>query len=324
MLAGRRSQLLHEFAVHDGVAVIANARCLTEGIDVPTTDTVVFIDPRQSKIDIVQAVGRAIRSAPNKSFGTIVVPLVFREGESPDDLFDSSRFAAIGDVLRALRAHDERLSEALDQFRLAIGERKPITTGFLGTHLVVDIPSNLDAQKLAESISVRLVKLSTRSAWEYVGILQRYVVNHSWFDFNAQTTFEGYPLGYWVTARRMEYRRGKLEKPLVDALEAVRDWTWDPYRFVGRRPRSPSFVCEQRAQRARSIRTHDTRGLQPRGLGCHSAAQASTSDTGAAQACLESHCRGPRTSPPRSSPVSKTAAKRYWPMSGHGPPAPNY
>src|SRR5215510_6475398 len=129
MSAGRRSQLLHEFTSHEGVAIIANARCLTEGIDVPSADSVVFIDPRESKIDIVQALGRAIRNTPNKTIGTIVVPLVLKKGESPDELFASSRFAAVGDVLRALRAHDERLSDALDHYRLAIGERKATARG---------------------------------------------------------------------------------------------------------------------------------------------------------------------------------------------------
>jgi len=98
MSAGRGGQLLHEFASHDSVAVIVNARYLTEGIDVPSIDTVVFTDPRQSQIAIVQAVGRAIRSARIKSLGTIVVPLAFSKGETRDELFDDSRFAAIGDV----------------------------------------------------------------------------------------------------------------------------------------------------------------------------------------------------------------------------------
>jgi len=98
MSAGRGGQLLHEFASHDSVAVIVNVRYLTEGIDVPSIDTVVFTDPRQSQIAIVQAVGRAIRSARTKSLGTIVVPLVFRKSDARDELFDNSRFAAIGDV----------------------------------------------------------------------------------------------------------------------------------------------------------------------------------------------------------------------------------
>jgi predicted helicase len=76
MSAGERDSLLHQFGRATGVALLANARCLTEGIDVPSTDSVVFIDPRQSKIDIVQAIGRAIRLSPKKRVGTIVVPVV--------------------------------------------------------------------------------------------------------------------------------------------------------------------------------------------------------------------------------------------------------
>ena len=56
-------------------ALIANARCLTEGVDVPAVDMVAFIDPRKSRVDIAQAVGRAMRKAPNKTVGYVVVPL---------------------------------------------------------------------------------------------------------------------------------------------------------------------------------------------------------------------------------------------------------
>jgi predicted helicase len=73
--AGQRSRLLQEFV---GVkrALMTNARCLTEGIDVPVIDCVLFADPKQSRIDIVQAAGRAIRPYPGKQYGYIVVPLV--------------------------------------------------------------------------------------------------------------------------------------------------------------------------------------------------------------------------------------------------------
>src|SRR6478672_7374276 len=76
--AGQRSDLLREFVVHKR-ALMTNARCLTEGVDVPAIDCVMFADPRQSRVDIVQAAGRALRRYQEKECGYIVVPLVVPE-----------------------------------------------------------------------------------------------------------------------------------------------------------------------------------------------------------------------------------------------------
>ena len=91
--------------------VISNARVLTEGVDVPALDAVVFLQPRKSKIDIVQAVGRVMRTYPGKHTGYIVIPVVVPEGKGVTDteVLDSSDFGVVWDVVRALRSHDERM-----------------------------------------------------------------------------------------------------------------------------------------------------------------------------------------------------------------------
>ena len=91
--------------------VISNARVLTEGVDVPALDAVVFLQPRKSKIDIVQAVGRVMRTYPGKEIGYIVIPVVVPEGKGVSDaeVLDSSDFGVVWDVVRALRSHDERM-----------------------------------------------------------------------------------------------------------------------------------------------------------------------------------------------------------------------
>ena len=91
--------------------VISNARVLTEGVDVPALDAVVFLQPRKSKIDIVQAVGRVMRTFPGKQTGYIVIPVVVPEGKGVTDteVLNSSDFGTVWDVVRALRSHDERM-----------------------------------------------------------------------------------------------------------------------------------------------------------------------------------------------------------------------
>ncbi len=93
--------------------VLSNARCLTEGVDVPTLDAVVFFKERKSIVDIVQAVGRVMRKAKDKEYGYIILPVCIPSHEVPDyDKFMSSDkvFNRIWSVVKALRAHDESLA----------------------------------------------------------------------------------------------------------------------------------------------------------------------------------------------------------------------
>ena len=89
--------------------ILSNARCLTEGVDVPALDAILFIAPRRSTIDIVQAVGRVMRKAKDKQYGYIILPVVIDEGQDPKAALESSAFQTVWDVLSALRSHDNRL-----------------------------------------------------------------------------------------------------------------------------------------------------------------------------------------------------------------------
>ena len=92
--------------------VVTNARVLTEGVDVPALDAVIFLDRRTSKIDITQAVGRAMRTAPGKRCGYVVIPVVVADDEniSSESVLNGSEFKVVWDVVRALRSHDERVN----------------------------------------------------------------------------------------------------------------------------------------------------------------------------------------------------------------------
>ncbi|MBS1674426.1 MAG: DEAD/DEAH box helicase, partial [Actinobacteria bacterium] len=96
--------------------VLTNARCLSEGIDVPSLDAVLFLSPRKSQVDVVQAVGRVMRRAEGKRIGYIVLPIAIPAGVAPEDaLNDNERYKVVWQVLQALRAHDERLDAAINQ-----------------------------------------------------------------------------------------------------------------------------------------------------------------------------------------------------------------
>lgn len=99
--------------------ILTNARCLSEGVDVPTLDAVLFLSPRKSQVDVIQAVGRVMRRAEGKDFGYIILPVAIPAGMSPEQaLDDNERFKVVWQVLKALRAHDERLDAAINSMEL--------------------------------------------------------------------------------------------------------------------------------------------------------------------------------------------------------------
>ena len=99
--------------------ILSNARCLSEGIDVPALDAVLFMSPRNSHVEIVQGVGRAMRKAAGKEYGYIVLPIAVPAGTDPATILnDNERFASVWGVLRALRSHDDRFDAEINKIDL--------------------------------------------------------------------------------------------------------------------------------------------------------------------------------------------------------------
>jgi hypothetical protein len=92
---------------------MTNSRCLTEGVDLPAIDCVVFTDPKKSKVDIVQAAGRALRLSPGKKFGYILIPLIIPENENATEAAKDTAFEEIVATIRALATQDSRIIEYL-------------------------------------------------------------------------------------------------------------------------------------------------------------------------------------------------------------------
>ena len=114
---------------------LSNARCLTEGVNVPALDAVLFMSPRNSQIDIVQAVGRVMRKAEGKEYGYIILPIAVPANVTPEAaLNDNQRFAQVWGVLRALRSHDDRLDAEINQIDLNKSRPKRIILGGDGTN----------------------------------------------------------------------------------------------------------------------------------------------------------------------------------------------
>ena len=99
--------------------VLSNVRCLSEGVDVPALDAVLFLTPRNSQIDVVQSVGRVMRNAPGKKRGYVILPVVIPAGKEPHEaLNDNKTFAVVWQVLNALRSHDDRFDAMVNKLDL--------------------------------------------------------------------------------------------------------------------------------------------------------------------------------------------------------------
>ena len=99
--------------------VLSNVRCLSEGVDVPALDAVLFLTPRNSQVDVVQSVGRVMRNAPGKARGYIVLPVVIPAGVEPHEaLSDNKTYKVVWQVLQALRSHDDRFDAMVNKLDL--------------------------------------------------------------------------------------------------------------------------------------------------------------------------------------------------------------
>lgn len=107
--------------------ILTNARCLTEGVDVPNLDAVLFLNPRNSMVDVIQAVGRVMRRAEGKKYGYIILPIAIPDGMSTAQaLSDNKRYKVVWQVLQALRAHDERMDATIHQIELNASDPESI------------------------------------------------------------------------------------------------------------------------------------------------------------------------------------------------------
>ena len=209
-------------------AVLTNAQCLSEGIDVPTLDGVAFIDPRRSQVDIIQAVGRAIRHSDEKTLGTIIIPVFLSNTDDPDTALSQSEFEPVWSIVRALRSHDNIFGKALDGIRTELGRKGG---GYrLPPKIKLDLPKDVPGG-FAAAFTTRLVEATTQK-WNFnFGLLQKYVARegHSGVPVSHVELFEGgeFRLGNWINFTRTRFKWGELSINQIESLETVAGWVWD-------------------------------------------------------------------------------------------------
>lgn len=112
---------LKEDAPENTCRILSNARCLSEGVDVPALDAILFLHPRKSQIDVVQSVGRVMRRAEGKNMGYVILPIGVPAGVAPEDaLNDNEKYKVVWQILNALRAHDDRFDATINKMDLGV------------------------------------------------------------------------------------------------------------------------------------------------------------------------------------------------------------
>jgi superfamily II DNA or RNA helicase len=153
----KRNVIVQEFA-RSPKSLITNARCLTEGVDVPNIDCIVFSDPRKSKVDIVQALGRALRKKEGKDWGYVILPVIYDEDTHE---IDNENFQEILSIVRGLASNDERIVEYFKDKNQPESNRKRSESQFQ-----LEVFSEfVDESELSNQLQIRLWEKLSRFSW---------------------------------------------------------------------------------------------------------------------------------------------------------------
>ena len=221
----KRNDIVQEFAKSNR-ALITNARCLTEGIDVPNIDCIVFADPRKSRVDIVQALGRALRKKEGKEWGYVILPVVY-DGKTNE--IDNDNFNEIINIVRGLAANDERIVEYFKD-KSKNGNSKREMVG--GSEVFSFDSSMLSEKDLAGQLQIKIWEKLSRFNWMPFEEAREFV---------RKLNIKGYK--EWKVA----YKDGIIPKNIPifpDSHVYIDKWiSW--YDWLGNENRSPKNVFDK-------------------------------------------------------------------------------
>jgi predicted helicase len=147
----------------DTCRILSNARCLSEGVDVPALDAVIFLNPRNSVIDVVQSVGRVMRRAEGKEFGYIILPVGIPADTTPEEaLKDNEKYKVVWQVLQALRAHDDRFNATINQIEL--NRKRPDNIQVIG------VSGGEPGERGSSGDSTPMSKVQTQGTFAFAGL----------------------------------------------------------------------------------------------------------------------------------------------------------
>jgi superfamily II DNA or RNA helicase len=207
--------------------IISNARCLTEGVDVPAVDMVAFLAPRRSRVDIVQATGRAMRRAPNKTTGYILVPLYLEQAtnETVEQAVLRSDFSEVWEVLQSLQEQDEVLADVIHDMRVERGRTKGFDDSRF-REIVTILGPSVSLEVLRQSITAACLEAIGELWFERYGQLVAYQKKNGNCDMPARWP-ANQKLATWVVNQRVLQKENKLEQEKINLLNRI-SFKWSP------------------------------------------------------------------------------------------------
>jgi len=218
-----RNQILNEFKTSTK-AIISNARCLTEGVDVPTIDLVYFSDPKNSKVDIIQAVGRALRKKEGKKLGYIVIPIYHTNNDEVENSISQGSFKNLLQVIRSLCDQDERLQDEINSIAFGKGKR-----GSNKIDIISSFDEEIDSlhligfeEKLRESLFDQII-YKTSNNWDIWFLeLKSYIETNN--DYPNKS--DNKDLYAWIAQQRSRRKNGSLKNEETKKLNSI-NFAWN-------------------------------------------------------------------------------------------------
>lgn len=232
-----RQSVLGDFGRRAGRAVLSNCRVLGEGVDIRATDSVALIDPKGSAVDIVQAIGRALRQKPGQGkMATLIVPVFLAEDEKPEDMLTSNSYRPLIRVLEGLRAHDEKAVEMLaipqEKQKRVVDPSLPVgpepAEGEPDDRLLLRFATPRDPALIAKWISYTVINTERQDWKRGVEAAYRYRQREEHLDvpYDHVETAGAFPLGRWLSDQRRAYRAGQMTGRRAAELEEL-GIVWD-------------------------------------------------------------------------------------------------
>ncbi|MCX5173994.1 DEAD/DEAH box helicase [Streptomyces virginiae] len=232
-----RQSVLADFGRRAGRAVLSNCKVLGEGVDIRSVDSVALVDPKGSAVDIVQAIGRALRQHPGQGkTATLIVPVFLGADEKPEDMLSSNSYRPLIRVLEGLRAHDEKAVEMLavpqENQKRAVNPSVPVgkapEEGEEESRLLLRFATPRDPALIAKWITYQVINTERQDWRRGAEAAMRYEQREGDLEvpYEHVEAAGAFPLGRWLSDQRRTFRAGAMTGERAAELEEL-GIAWD-------------------------------------------------------------------------------------------------
>jgi len=215
-----RKNTIREFS-DSKIGILCAARVLNEGVNIPIVDSVCFVDPRESVIDIVQCVGRSLRLYEGKKMAYVIVPVFINDFEEE---FDKEEYGTVIKILKALKNTDDGIIEYFgSRMHNENVKRKIIHSENYG---VVDVSCSIDLDEWLQYVEAELWKVTDKWGFMY-GKLRHWIEINKKIPSESSKNTDEHILGVFCTKQRLDKRRGKLCCDKIIKCEKLKNWFWE-------------------------------------------------------------------------------------------------